>query len=92
MTEAGMPLDAAAERKSACNLALPVTRLAPGRACGLAHDAEGLRLDHQIGAGVEQLVGDVVARNADAGNAVLGCELIGRWRGRRQQDRQQEAV
>ena len=33
MTDAGMPLAAAAERNSACNFVLPTTRFAPGSAC-----------------------------------------------------------
>jgi hypothetical protein len=45
---------------------------------GVAHDAEGLGLDHQIGARGDGLVGKSVARDADAGYLAGGNEIAGR--------------
>ena len=61
MIEAGMPLAAAAERNSACNLAIAGDPFRARHRLRLAHDGERLRFDHPIRAHIQQLVGNIVA-------------------------------
>ncbi len=76
ISDGGNPLRAPADWNKACNFALPVMRLAPGISLRIAQNAEGLGFDHPLGTEIEEIPRDIVALDADAGDAVVRFEII----------------
>ena len=72
----GMPLCLRCRPEQRLQLGIAGDALGPGYRQGFAHDAEGLRLDHEIRAAPRRSGGNIVPRHSDSGNPVSRSKKI----------------